>query len=58
MITFTYDKKNFTVRAENGEGYLVLPKDFIPCGGAEMEQGKYKVRVGETLRFTCVDKGN
>ena len=58
MLHFTYDKTIFTIRAENGEGYLVLPKEFIPCGEVETEQGKYKVRVGETLRFTCVDKGN
>ena len=58
MLHFTYDKTIFTIRAENGEGYLVLPKEFIPCGEVETEQGKYKVRAGETLRFTCVDKGN
>lgn len=52
MLYLTYDKTNFTIRAENGEGYLEMPEGFVPCNAVEMEDGKYKVRGGETLTFS------
>jgi hypothetical protein len=54
-LYFSYDKTTFSIRAENGEGYLELPKEFVPCGQAEAEGGRYKICAGETLSF-CVHK--
>ena len=54
MLYLVYNKKQFSITAKNGEGYLELPNTFIPCGNVEKEEGKYKVHSGETLLFTLV----
>ena len=47
-----YDKESFSIRAENGEGYLIMPKEFAPCTKAETLDGRYKIADGETLVFS------
>ena len=51
MLYINYDQENLTIRAENGNGYVELPKEFIPCGAVEMENGRYKALDGITLAF-------
>ncbi len=46
-----YDKTNFSIRAENGNGYLEMPEDFLLCGNADIEGSKYIIHDGEELSF-------
>ena len=52
MLYISYDKEKLTLRAENGNGYVELPKEFVPCGAVEMENGLYKALDGTTLVFS------
>ena len=52
MLYISYDKEKLTLRAENGNGYVELPKEFVPCGAVEMENGLYKALDGATLVFS------
>ena len=54
MLHLVYDKKTFSITAENGEGYLELPNEFVSCDNVAKEDGKYKVRSGETLLFAHI----
>lgn len=49
-LYISYDKTRFTIRAENGEGYLEMPKDFV-LENEQNEIGCYEVKNGETLTF-------
>lgn len=55
MLHLSYDKTHFRICAENGEGYLEMPKEFVPCNSVEEKDGRYKIQNGETLLF-CVHK--
>lgn len=53
-LHLAYDKKTFSITAENGEGYLELPNEFVPCGNVEKKDGKYKICSGDTLLFAHI----
>ena len=51
LLHLTYDKVEFTVKVDGGEGYVKIPDDFA-LNGTDAFGGEYYVKDGESLVFT------